>query len=100
MIIQQSVAVCARNQASSALEPMDKEMTSYFKAFLVGGIVLPLVLHLIAPEAMPWWPDTVSFGMAAGAVALSVVWKARADREFNRRVWNALKSLARRPDSH
>ena len=71
-------------------------MKSYLIAFLIGGLVIPLILHLLAPRAMPWWPDTVSFGAVAGVVAVSSVWKTRADREFNRRVWNVLKMLARR----
>jgi len=75
-------------------------MKGYIKAFLVGSIVLPLVLHLIAPAAMPWWPDTASAGIVAGPVAVAIVWKFRVDREMNRRTWSAIKALARRPGSH
>jgi hypothetical protein len=68
----------------------------YAKAVVYGGIVLPLGLHLIASDRMPWWPDTVSVGIASGAVAVALVWKARADRDTNRRLWNALKVLTHR----
>jgi hypothetical protein len=66
-------------------------MNTYVKALLIGGVVIPIVLHMIASESMPWWPDTVSMGLAFGAAAVAIVWKARIDREANRRIWKALK---------
>jgi hypothetical protein len=59
---------------------------------LVGGGIIPIVLHVIAPDRMPWWPDTVAMGIAFGACAVVMVWKTRADREMNARLWNALKA--------
>ena len=74
---------------------VDTEMKTYVKAILIAGIVIPIFLHMIASESMPWWPDTVSLGIAFGAGAVAMVWKARTDREMNRRLGKALKTLAR-----
>jgi hypothetical protein len=35
-------------------------------------------------------------GIASGAVAAALVWKTRAERETNQRLWSALKTLVRR----
>ncbi|HEY7171455.1 MAG TPA: hypothetical protein VH417_11450 [Vicinamibacterales bacterium] len=64
-------------------------------ALLIGGIVVPVFLHVIASDRMPWWPDTVTLGIAFGVTAALMVWKSRKDRELNRRVWNALRGLGR-----
>jgi hypothetical protein len=53
---------------------------------------------VIASKAMPWWPDTVSMGIAFGVVAVLVVSKTRREREMNRRLWKALRNLARHRD--
>jgi hypothetical protein len=71
-------------------------MNTYAKAFLIAGVIIPIFLHLIASEAMPWWPDTVSMGIAFGATALVIVWKNRKDRETRRRFWSALEAVGRR----
>ena len=68
-------------------------MTLYVKAFLIAGVVIPIILHVIGGKAMPWWPDTVSMGIGFGAAAVLMVSKARTDREMRRRLWNALKAL-------
>jgi hypothetical protein len=68
-------------------------MKTYAKAFLIVGVFLPILLHLVARDVMPWWPDTVSMGIAFGAAAIAVVWKDRKDRESRRRLWNALRSM-------
>jgi hypothetical protein len=47
--------------------------------------------HIVSPEKMPWWPDTVSMGVAFGVTALVIVWKQGRDREAQRRVWNSLR---------
>jgi cyanophycinase-like exopeptidase len=61
-------------------------------AFLIAGLVVPIALHIVAGDAtMPWWPDTVSMGIAFGFVAVVVVSRMRADRERNRRLWRALR---------
>jgi len=73
-------------------------MKVYFRAFLIGGVIIPIVLHVIASKEMPWWPDTVSMGIAFGVVAVLVVLKTRQEREQNRRFWNALKELTRHRD--
>jgi hypothetical protein len=70
----------------------------YVRAFLIAGVIIPIVLHVIASKAMPWWPDTVSMGIAFGVVAVVLVSKARREREQKRRFWNALKELARHRD--
>ncbi len=57
-------------------------MSTYATAFLIGGVIIPVCLHMIASAAMPWWPDTVSMGIVFGATALAMVWKDRKDREF------------------
>ena len=75
-------------------------MKTYIKAVLFAGVILPIILHMIASDRMPWWPDTASFGIAAGAVAASLVWKARVDREWNPRIWNVIKTVAGRSRSH
>jgi hypothetical protein len=49
---------------------------------------------------MPWWPDTVSMGIAFGACAVVMAWKTRADREMNRRLWNVLKTWGTAIGSH
>ena len=71
-------------------------MTTYAKAFLIAGVIIPIFLHMIASESMPWWPDTVSMGIAFGAAALAIVWKNRKDRETRRRLWSALGAIGRR----
>ena len=68
-------------------------MKTYVTAFFIAGVLIPFVLHLVAPAAMPWWPDTVSTGIAFGAAAIVFVWKDRKDREARRRLWNALRSV-------
>ena len=68
-------------------------MKTYANALLIAGVILPILLHLAAREAMPWWPDTVSMGVAFGVAAIAIVWKDRKDRETRRRLWNALRAL-------
>ncbi len=41
-------------------------MNTYAKAFLIAGVINPIFLQMIASESMPWWPDTVSMGIASG----------------------------------
>lgn len=65
----------------------------YLKAFMLAGVVVPIVLHVFNSKLMPWWPDTVSMGIAFGAAAVMIVYKARKDRDMNRRLWKALKAL-------
>jgi hypothetical protein len=71
-------------------------MNTYAKAFLIAGVIIPIFLHMIASESMPWWPDTVSMGIAFGAAALAIVWKNRKDGETRRRLWSALRAVGRR----
>jgi hypothetical protein len=71
---------------------MQASLTVYARTFLIAGVVIPIVLHLIASDAMPWWPDTVSMGIAFGGAAVVIASKARTDREMNRRLWKWLKS--------
>jgi hypothetical protein len=68
-------------------------LVSYLIAFFAAGLLLPLLLHIVSPEKMPWWPDTVSMGAAFGVTALVIVWKQARDREAQRRVWNSLKEI-------
>ena len=75
-------------------------MKIYMKVLLIAGVILPIFMHMVASESMPWWPDTVSMGIAFGACALAMVWKTRTDRERNRRLWTTLKAVARRWGSH
>jgi hypothetical protein len=67
----------------------------YATSFLIAGVIVPVVLHLLTRETMPWWPDAVSLGIAFGVSAVLIVHEARKDREMNGRLWNALKALAR-----
>ena len=67
----------------------------YPKTFVIAGVIVPIVLHVLNRELMPWWPDTVSMGIAFGAAAVIIVYKARNDREMNRRLWKALKAFVR-----
>ena len=66
----------------------------YLKTFMIAGVIVPIVLHVLNSKLMPWWPDTVSMGIAFGVAAVMIVYKARTDREMNRRFWKALKALA------
>ena len=68
------------------------EMKTYLKAGLIAGVIIPIILHLVASKSMPWWPDTVSLGIVFGVVAASMVWKARTDREMNRRLLEDIQS--------
>ena len=68
-------------------------MNLYAKTLLIAGVVVPIFLHVVAKDAMPWWPDTVSMGIAFGVAAVVVVARFRADREINRRLWHALKAF-------
>lgn len=67
----------------------------YVRAFVIAGVIIPIVLHVIARKAMPWWPDTVSMGIAFGVVAVLIVSRNQRQREVNRRLWNAVRDLAR-----
>jgi H+/Cl- antiporter ClcA len=67
-------------------------MNRYVMALIVGGAIVPIALHLVAADRMPWWPDTIATGVGFGAFGMALVWKARADREMNRRLWAALKA--------
>jgi hypothetical protein len=58
---------------------------------LFAGVIIPIALHLAAPDRMPWWPDTVTTGIGFGAFAAVMAWKIRTDREANHRLWNAVK---------
>jgi hypothetical protein len=69
------------------------KMKTYTTAVVVAGVIIPLLLHMVASESMPWWPDTVSMGIAFGTAAIAMVWKGRQDRETRRRLWNALRDL-------
>jgi hypothetical protein len=70
-------------------------MTFYAKTFLLAGVILPVVLHLLARESTPWWPDTVSLGIAFGVTAVVIAHKTRSDREMNHRLWKTLKDFVR-----
>ena len=72
----------------------------YLKTFMIAGVLVPIVLHALNSRLMPWWPDTVSMGIAFGAAAVMIVHKARTDREMNRRLWKALKALVRHSGSN
>ena len=67
---------------------------------MIAGVIVPIVLHVLNSKLMPWWPDTVSMGIAFGAAAVIIVHKARTDREMNRRLWKALKALVGQRDSN
>jgi hypothetical protein len=69
------------------------QLLTYVKAFFVAGVVVPILLHFLARESMPWWPDTVSMGIAFGATAVVIVWKQRKDRESRRRFGSALRAV-------
>jgi hypothetical protein len=69
-------------------------MKLYVTMFLIGGGIIPIALHVIAADRMPWWPDTVTTGIGFGAFAVAMVWKVRTDREMNRRLWQILVRLA------
>lgn len=75
-------------------------MKSVTRAVFVAGVVLPCILHIIAPDKMPWWPDTTSLGLAFGFTAAVIAWKIPKDREMNRRIWNTAKELMRDRHSH
>jgi hypothetical protein len=68
-------------------------MKTYATAFLIAGVIIPTLLHVVAPESMPWWPDSMSMGIAFGATAIVIVWKDRKDREARRRLWEALRAI-------
>ena len=74
-------------------------MTRYVKAFFIAGVVIPVLLHLLASEGTPWWPDTVSLGIGFGVAAVVIVSRAEADREMRRRLWRALQNLVRHRNS-
>jgi hypothetical protein len=70
----------------------EHDMKLYVTVFLAAGVVVPILLHVAAADRMPWWPDTVTTGIGFGFCGIVMVWKTRADRETNRRLWNALKA--------
>jgi H+/Cl- antiporter ClcA len=79
-------------------------MKPYARALFMGGAIVPIVLHVVATDRMPWWPDTIATAIGFGACGMAMVWKARKDREMNHRLWTALKicraALGRHFDSH
>ena len=66
----------------------------YLKIFLITGVVLPVALHFLSRGATPWWPDTVSLGLAFGVAAVLIAYQTPKDREARRRLWRAVKDLA------
>jgi hypothetical protein len=76
-----------------------REMNVYVRTFLIAGIFIPIFLHVVSPRSMPWWPDTVSLGIAFGVAGVLIVSKYRTDREMKRRLWNALKDVVNRRGS-
>ena len=60
---------------------------------LLAGVVIPVVLHFMSPRAMPWWPDTITLGIAFGITAALMAARFRQDRERNRRIGRALRDL-------
>lgn len=72
----------------------------YVKTFMIAGVVVPIFLHFANSKAMPWWPDTASMSIAFGIAAVLMVSKVRTDRAMNRRLWQALRNLARHRGSN
>jgi len=68
----------------------------YAKAVFVGGVIIPLLLHVIAPRSMPWWPDTASTAVAFGAAAALIVSRYEQDRETRHLLWRELRNVVRR----
>jgi hypothetical protein len=83
--------VASRYNGSGAIA--GAKMRTYVAAFLIAGVIVPALLHAVARESMPWWPDTVSMGIAFGAAAIAIVRKDREDREQRRRLWSALRAI-------
>ena len=75
-------------------------MRFYVTMFLAAGVAVPVALHVVAADRMPWWPDTVTLGIAFGASAVATAWKVRADRDMNHRLWNVLKGWGSAIGSH
>ena len=71
-------------------------MDVYVSAFLIAGVIIPISLHMAGSQSMPWWPDTVTMGIAFGVAAVLIVRKAQMDRAMRRRMWAFLKSLPHR----
>ena len=72
----------------------------YIRTFVIGGVVIPVLLHLANSKAMPWWPDTISMGLAFGIAGVVLVSRARSDRAMKRRMRQALKNLTRNRGSN
>jgi phosphotransferase system glucose/maltose/N-acetylglucosamine-specific IIC component len=68
-------------------------MKTYARAVLIAGVIIPTLLHMVGRESTPWWPDTVSMGIAFGAAAVAIVWKDQKDREMRGRLWKALRAI-------
>jgi len=47
-------------------------MWLYARTFVIAGVLLPIVLHLVAPQSMPWWPDAATLGVAFGVAAVLI----------------------------
>ena len=62
----------------------------------IAAVVVPIALHVISPQAMPWWPDTVSLGIAFGVTAGLIAARFRNDREINRRLFREFREFVRR----
>jgi hypothetical protein len=62
---------------------------------LIAGVVVPVVLHFIAPQSMPWWPDTATLGIAFGVTAALMAMRFKRDREVNRRIARAIGDVIR-----
>ena len=71
-------------------------MNTLAKTLLIAGVVIPVSLHVLSPEKMPWWPDTASLAIVFGVTAVVVVSRHRKEREMNRRFGMAVARLARR----
>jgi hypothetical protein len=67
----------------------------YAKAVFIGGVVIPLVLHLLAPSTMRWWPDTVSIAIAFGVAAVLIANQYQKDRIMRKRLSRAIKDIVK-----
>jgi len=67
----------------------------YAKAVFIGGVVIPLVLHLLAPSTMRWWPDTFSIAIAFGVAAVLIVNQYQKDRIMRKRLSRVIKDIVK-----
>jgi hypothetical protein len=71
-------------------------MMIHVRTFVISAVVSGVFFHFVTRQPMPWWPDSAIMGLTCGTIVTLAAVRSRAERDTNRRLWNALKAVVRR----